>query len=62
LVPFAISGFYVATASMLKQWVSVIAVEILYDAGYPIARDGVVIMIAQYKLLVADACSGLNSN
>ena len=50
-----------ALTSMLKQWVSVIAVEILYDAGYPIARDGVVIMIAQYKLLVADACSGLNS-
>ena len=46
---------------LLKQWVSSIAVEILYDAGYPIARNGVIIIIAQYQLLVADACSGLNS-
>ena len=45
----------------LKQWISVIAEEILHGAGYPIARDGVVITIAQYQLLVADACSGLNS-
>ncbi len=29
--------------------------------GYPIARNGVVLMIGQYDLLIADACSGLNS-
>ena len=46
---------------ILKQWVSFVAVEILYDVGYPIARDGVIIIVAQYKLLVANACSGLNS-
>ena len=46
---------------VLKQWVSAIALEILYDVGYPIARDGVIIIVAQYKLLVANACSGLNS-
>jgi exosortase B len=45
----------------LKQWISVIAEESLHGLGYPIARNGVVITIAQYQLLVADACSGLNS-
>ena len=45
----------------LKQWISVIAEEALYAAGYPIARNGVVIIIGQYQLLVADACSGLHS-
>ena len=29
--------------------------------GYPIARDGVVLTIGAYSLLIADACSGLNS-
>jgi exosortase B len=50
-----------ALTEVLKLWISEIAVEILYNAHYPIARDGVIIIIAQYKLLVADACSGLNS-
>lgn len=45
----------------LKQWISMIAEEVLHGFGYPIARNGVVITIAQYQLLVADACSGLNS-
>jgi exosortase B len=45
----------------LKQHVSGVAEEILYAAGYPIARMGVMLSIGQYKLLVADACSGLNS-
>ena len=42
----------------LKQWISVIVVELLYDVGYPISRNGVVITIGQYQMLVADACSG----
>src|SRR5699024_5357964 len=36
-------------------------VELLYDVGYPISRNGVVLTIGQYQLLVADACSGLHS-
>jgi len=28
---------------------------------YPVARNGVIIYIGQYQLLVADACAGLNS-
>ncbi len=45
----------------LKQWISFIVVEFLYDLGYPISRNGVVITIGQYQMLVADACSGLHS-
>jgi exosortase len=29
--------------------------------GFPIAREGVVLFVAQYQLLVEDACAGLNS-
>ncbi len=50
-----------ALTGPLKQWVSVIAEDLLYAIGYPIARDGVMLTIGQYQLLVADACSGLNS-
>lgn len=50
-----------AATGSLKQMVSVIAEDLLYHAGYPIARTGVILTIGQYQLLVADACSGLNS-
>ena len=45
----------------LKQQISVLVENILYVFGYPIARSGVTLSIGQYQLLVADACSGLNS-
>jgi exosortase B len=45
----------------LKQLVSDVAERILYAADYPVARHGVVLTVGQYQLLVADACSGLNS-
>jgi exosortase B len=45
----------------LKQWVSQFVTWLLYCAGYPIARNGVVLTIGNYELLIADACSGLNS-
>jgi exosortase B len=50
-----------AMTGPLKQWVSVIVENLLYSAGYPIARSGVMLSIGPYQLLVADACSGLNS-
>ena len=50
-----------AITGPLKQWISVIVVELLYGIGYPIARNGVVLSIGQYQMLVADACSGLHS-
>ena len=55
-------GMFVdAVTGPLKHYVSLIAEYILYTAGYPIARSGVVLTIGQYQLLVADACSGINS-
>lgn len=50
-----------AVTGPLKGWISIIVVELLYALGYPIARAGVMISIGPYQLLVADACSGLNS-
>ena len=50
-----------AVTGPLKQWISYIAENALYTAGYPIARNGVMLSIGQYQLLVADACSGLHS-
>ncbi len=55
-------GFIVdVTTGPLKQYISEIAEHVLYAAGYPIARNGVVLYVGQYQLLVADACSGLHS-
>jgi exosortase B len=45
----------------LKQQVSAIVESLLHLLGYPIARSGVVLTIGQYQLLIANACSGLNS-
>jgi exosortase B len=45
----------------LKGWVSAVVDTTLHVFGYPIARDGVVLTIGSYSLLIADACSGLNS-
>jgi exosortase len=45
----------------LKIWISKVAVNLLYLVGYPIAGAGVTIQIGQYQLLVAAACSGINS-
>jgi exosortase B len=53
--------FVDAMTGPLKHLVSAIAEEILYSAGYPVARSGVLITIGQYQLLVADACAGLHS-
>lgn len=60
LVP--LPGFLVdALTGTLKQYVSVIVEQVLYLVGYPIARSGVTLVIGSYQLLVADACSGINS-
>ena len=45
----------------MKIAVSAVAENILYWLGYPIARSGVILQIGQYKLLVADACAGLQT-
>jgi exosortase B len=45
----------------LKILVSEVVTHILTLFGYPIARSGVTLYVANYQLLVEDACAGLNS-
>lgn len=45
----------------LKTFVSAAATATLQLAGLPVAREGVTISLPNYKLLVEDACSGMNS-
>jgi exosortase B len=45
----------------LKTAVSYVAEVLMYHAGYPVGRTGVILTVGQYQLLVADACAGLNS-
>lgn len=45
----------------LKLFVSYITTEGLQAVGVPVFREGVTLTVAQYQLLVEDACSGMNS-
>ena len=45
----------------MKMAVSYVTEHILYWANYPISRNGVILQIGQYQLLVADACAGLQT-
>ena len=51
----------IALTMPLKMATSIAAEHILYWAGYPIARSGVILQIGQYQLLVATACAGLQT-
>jgi exosortase B len=50
-----------AVTMPMKMAVSYMAEHILFWAGYPIGRSGVILQIGQYMLLVADACAGLHT-
>jgi exosortase len=50
-----------AVTNPMKTLISEYSVKLLYALGYPIGGQGVTIQIGQYQLLVAQACSGLNS-
>jgi exosortase B len=50
-----------AVTAPLKSAVSLVASNLLYAAGYPVGRSGVMLTVGQYQLMVADACAGLNS-
>lgn len=50
-----------ALTQPMKMAVSYVAEAVLFWAGYPIARTGVILQIGQYQLLVADACAGLHT-
>lgn len=45
----------------LKQFVSYSSETLLSAAGYSVVRQGVILFVDQYQLLVKDACAGLNS-
>ena len=67
--PFLYLGFLVPPpgwliekfTTPLREFVSYISTEGLQALGYPIVREGITMYIAQYQLLVEDACSGMNS-
>jgi len=60
MIPLPASVVEAVTMPM-KMAVSYVAELVLFWAGYPIARTGVILQIGQYKLLVADACAGLHT-
>lgn len=51
---------FVATRPV-KMWLSTFAVDLLAAMGYSVGSTGVMIQIDGYQLLVATACSGINS-
>jgi exosortase B len=53
--------FVQAITIPLKTAVSIVAEHLLYAFDYPVARTGVILQVAQYQLLVADACAGLHT-
>lgn len=55
-------GTFIDAVTMpMKMAVSYVAEHVLFLAGYPIARTGVILQIGQYQLLVADACAGMHT-
>lgn len=55
------SEFVAAVTMPMKMAVSWATEHLLFMAGYPISRSGVILQIGQYQLLVADACAGLQT-
>ncbi|MDG6079111.1 exosortase [Erythrobacter litoralis] len=50
-----------AVTAPLQHFISFSATELLRWLDYPVSRSGVAIEVAQYRLLVEQACSGMNS-
>jgi exosortase B len=50
-----------AITQPMQHAVSVLVESTLYYLGLPISRNGVILQIGQYRLLVAEACAGLNT-
>jgi exosortase B len=57
-LPFS---WVLALTEPLKLGVSALAAWSLQVVGYPVGRQGVVLTVGQYQLLVAEACAGLHS-
>ena len=45
----------------LKELASTVSTQLLQPFGVPVVREGVTLFIAQYQLLVEDACAGMNA-
>lgn len=45
----------------LKQLASTMSTQLLQLFGVPVVREGVTLFVAQYQLLVEDACAGMNA-
>jgi exosortase B len=52
-----LDAFTVPLKAQVSDWVA----QLLYALDYPIAQNGVMIMIGTYQLMVKDACAGMNS-
>jgi exosortase B len=52
-----LDAFTVPMKILVSDW----ATELLYRLDFPIAQNGVMIMVGPYQLMVKDACSGMNS-
>jgi exosortase B len=50
-----------ATTLPISIAVSKVVDSLLFAMGYPIAREGVILQLGQYELLVANACAGLHT-
>jgi exosortase len=60
LIPLPAIFIEVMTWQM-KEWIALSAVGVLQAFDYPVARSGMIILIGQYQMLIANACSGLHS-
>lgn len=56
--PFAV-GWPITAA--LRQAISAFTVAVLQACGVPAARDGLTLYLANYRIEIAQACSGMNS-
>jgi len=60
LIPPPVIFMEVMTWQM-KEWIALTSVGLLDAMGYSVARSGMIILIGQYQMLIANACSGLHS-
>lgn len=60
LIPLPAIFIEVLTWQM-KDWIALAAVGLLERLDYPVARSGMIILVGQYQMLIANACSGLHS-
>jgi exosortase len=60
LIPLPAIFIEVMTWQM-KEWIALTSVGLLDALGYSVARSGMIILVGQYQMLIANACSGLHS-